>query len=83
MSPGLTHQIRENPELRLAVGAALRAVQVNAYVVAVGDLQPEALPWISGPPGVDTACLVSLYGWPDRRAGCAAVTSGSGWRPAG
>ena len=44
----------------LAVRAALRAVQVNAYVLAVGDLQPEALLGVSGPPGVDAARLVQL-----------------------
>jgi hypothetical protein len=59
MSPGLTHQTRE-PGAPLSVRAALRAVQVNADVLEVGDLQPEALPGISGPPGVDTARLIQL-----------------------
>jgi hypothetical protein len=40
-------------------------VQVKAYVTAVGDLQPEALTGISGPPGVDAARLAQLVlgGW--------------------
>ena len=48
---------QREPGAALPVRAALRAVQVDAYVLAVGDLQPEALPGISGPPGALTGTL--------------------------
>jgi hypothetical protein len=41
----------------IARGVALRAVKVDADVGAVGDLEPEPLPWIVGPAGVDLAGL--------------------------
>jgi hypothetical protein len=45
--------------------AALRAVRINADVLTVGDFQPEALPGVSRPPGVDAVRLVQLVlgGW--------------------
>ena len=35
-------------------------MQIDAYVLAVGDFQPEALPGIGGPPSVDAARLAQL-----------------------
>lgn len=43
-------------------GVPLRAVQVHADVSPVCDLQPESLPGITRPPGVDLACLVRSVG---------------------
>ena len=46
------------PRTALTGGVALGTMQVDAYVIAVGDLEPEPLPAVVAPPGVDVTCLI-------------------------